>query len=431
MTQIVGYENPIDTKFNKSDLIEVGYSFSGLGFNISSTTSYINTRSMGFWLSTLTKQGIRTKTTYSTGGLTAEQIYTNHVTQVLELNNKPGYVMLFTGGTEALTGGSLNDAITWATLAIKELVEEGVTVIIPTLWAGASVLTDTIRGWCNDWNEWVTELSLRNPDILLMNYASVVVDPDSATGDHLANYLQVDDTHPASLGSQMIAKELYNGSSIVEPNVFSANLDDTFGTYGNLITNSTMTGTGGTTVGPATGDTSDSWVGSVSNATLALSKQAADSSDTFTGDWQRLTLSAGANSGIAALTQTISSGFVVGQKYYFQCEVNASSMTQMNSVYIEAKCKNSGASTIYTVRAGDGQDNSIGTFNGVLRTMDFTMPADTATIDITIGVLCDSDAGGSGAATVDVRRTALKRVYDQDTYLRTDRPKRRVLIVQN
>lgn len=51
-----------------------------------------------------------------------------------------------------------------------------------------------------------------------------------------------------------------------------------------------------------------------------------------------------------------------------------------------------------------------------------------ATIDLTIAVLCDSDAGGSGAATLDVRRTVLKRVYDSDTYLRNDLSKRKILI---
>lgn len=428
MNDIVDYVSPIDTKFSKADLIEVGYSFSGQGFTVDSDDNKINTRSMGFWLSTLSSQAIRTKGTYSTGGLTAQQIYENHVTQVLALPNKPGYVMLFIGGTEALSGGSLNDAITWATRSIKELMDQGITVILPTLWAGASVLTDTIRGWCVDWNEWVTELSLRNADVILMNYASVLVDPDSATGDHLAGYLQVDDTHPASLGSQKIAQELYNGLSLREGNTFTANLDDTFGTYKNLVTNSTMTGTSGTTVGPATGDTADSWVGSVSSATLALSKQSAAAGDTFTGDWQRLALTSGSNSGLGALTQTVSSGFEIGKKYYMQCEVNLSVSTQINSVYIEAKCKDSGASTLLTVRAGDGQDNSIDTFSGVIRTLDFTVPSDTATIDLTIAVLCDSDAGGSGAATLDVRRTVLKRVYDSDTYLRNDNQKRKILI---
>lgn len=428
MNDIVDYVSPIDTKFSKADLIEVGYSFSGQGFTVDSDDNKINTRSMGFWLSTLSSQAIRTKGTYSTGGLTAQQIYENHVTQVLSLPNKPGYVMLFIGGTEALSGGSLNDAITWATRSIKELMDQGITVIIPTLWAGATVLTDTIRGWCVDWNEWVTELSLRNADVILMNYASVIVDPDSATGDHLAGYIQVDDTHPASLGCQKIAQELYNGLSLKEGNTFTANLDDTFGTYKNLVTNSTMTGTSGTTVGPATGNTADSWVGSVSNATLALSKQSAAAGDTFTGDWQRLALTSGANSGLGALTQTVSSGFEIGKKYYMQCEVNLSAVTQINSVYIEAKCKDSGASTLLTVRAGDGQDNSIDTFSGVLRTLDFTVPLDTATIDLTIAVLCDSDAGGSGAATLDVRRTVLKRVYDSDTYLRNDNQKRKILI---
>lgn len=431
MPQIVGYESPIDTKSTKNDLIEVGYSFSGLGFSQTSTTNYINTRSMGFWLSTLSKQAIRTKGTYSSGGLTAEQIYNDYITQILALTNKPGYVMLFSGGTEALADGSLNDTITWVYRSVQEMVEEGIIVILPTIWAGATILDNTKRAFLNDFNEWAMELCARNADVILMNYASVIVDPDSATADHLTDYLQGDDTHPASLGSQKIATELYNSMSLVTQNLFTTHLDDTFGTYGNLIVNSTMTGTSGTTVGPATGDTADSWVSSVSNATLAASKQSAGATDTYTGDWQRLTVSAGANSGIAALTQTISSGFEVGKKYYMQCEINASSLTQINSVYIEAKCKNSGASTIYTVRAGDGQDNTIGTFDGILRTLDFTMPQDTATIDITIGVLCDSDAGGSGAATVDVRRTVLKRVYDQDTYLRTDSKKRRVLLLQN
>lgn len=417
MPQIVGYGIPVDTHtFTKRDLVEIGYSFSALGFSVSSTQSYINTRSMGFWLSTYTKQAIRTRGTFSKGGLTAKQIFDTYLPNILDTSggpkgNKPGYCLLFSGGTEALTQGtaaSLATAITWTRKSIKALVDQGIIAIVPTVWAGSGVLTDSVRGWLVDFNEWLQEVSYNNSDVVLMDYAGTIVDPDSATGDHLADYVQSDDVHPASLGCQKIAYNLSQQLGIYLPESMTVHQDDGFGTYKNLITNPNFTGTGGTTVGPATGDTATSWVGSVSNATLALSKQSASDGK---GDWQRLAVTSGANSGLAALTQTITSNIPTGETCFMQCEINSSGFTNINSVYIEAKCKDNGASTLFTVRAGDGQDNSITSFNGVLRTLDFTVPSTTASIEITIAVLCDSDAGGSGAATVDVRRTVLRQKY--------------------
>lgn len=417
MPQIVGYGIPVDTHtFTKRDLVEVGYSFSAQGFSISSTQNYINTRSVGFWISTYTNQAIRTRGYFALGGLTARQISEDYITNLVDTpggvkGNKPGYCLLFSGGTEALTQGtsaSLAEAIRWTRRSIKSLVENGIVVIVPTIWGGVNVLSDDIRGWCVDFNEWLQEVAYNNSDVVLLDYAGTIVDPDSATGDHLTGYLQTDDTHPASLGVQTIAKNLTDSLNIYLPESMTVHQDDGFGTYKNLIANPNFTGTGGTTVAPATGDTATSWVSSVSSATLAVSKQSGSDGK---GDWQRLAVTAGANSGLAALTQTVSSNIPTGETCFLQSEINTSSFTKINSVYIEAKCKNGGGSTLFTARAGDGQDNNINSFNGIMRTLDFTVPSDTATIDITIAVLCDSDAGGSGAATVDVRRTVLRQKY--------------------
>lgn len=427
MPQIVGYGIPVDTHvYHKTDIVDLGYSFAAQGYTKTSSDMLINNRSISGWLCKYLNQGVRFKDFYALGGLTAKQIFDDYAPSVIvnkSVNGlNPGYCNVFSGGQDLLvspTSTALNDAITWTKRTFELLVNNAIIPIANTIWINDNVMTDSLRSVLNDFNAWIIECCNSNSDLILSNYASVVVDPASATAGTLSGYLQSDGIHPAAFGCQKIAKAIADQMYIYQPNIFSGHLDDTFGSYGNLSANSTLSGTSGTEVG-ASGDTADGFILTGSGATVAGSKVAASAVDLFTGDWQRIALSSGANNAVASMFQTVSSGFTAGDTMYAAVEVSAASLTDVYEIFLEVKCKDSGDSTLLTVRDGQGIDVEIDDFDGVLRTYDFVIPAGTTAIDYLFGITCNSVAGGSGAATVDFRRNVFAKKYTDNVILGLD-----------
>jgi hypothetical protein len=400
-------------------IVDLGYSFAVQGVATSSSESTVNMRSVGGWVSKLSDGGIQFIGAYGLGGQTAEQIYNSYLPQVLSLSPLPTFCNLFSGGVELLSDQS-DSSVQTAIRDTKKIVDllsaKGIIVIVNTVWVGASVISNDLRGALNDFNAWVVELARKNVGVICSNYAGVIIDPDSATAAEISGMLQSDDTHPADLGAQRIAEALHtsNLSNInIGKELLIGNLDDTFGNYGNISPNSTLTGTGGTLSG-TTGTAADGFILSASSCTCVGAKVAADAADVCTADWQQMTVTAGGNSGSAAMFVTISSGFTVGETMRMMVEMEGVNFSDVLSIYCQLTIKDSGASTLLTVSDGLGVDGGCDDFSGTLASLEFEVPALANTMDFTFGVIFTATAGGSGTATLKFRRNTIARVRADD-----------------
>lgn len=375
------------------------------------------------------------------GGQNTGQIIARITTDILTLDPKPQFCIVYTG-----TNAGTNDLADYGT-AIKTLSEAG---ILPVLLAiqGRSSPTNPVRQHQNDVNARLRSAALGNPAMLTLmglgpQHAFVFVDPSrfmtdygSATGEPVSGVLS-DGLHFAAPGAFYVGRELANvlgplyglypiplGGDVNDAYVAGTLGDPSTAPYGNLLpsTLGVMYGTGGTvSADTSAGSTLTNnglaaslgyrrWSGN-STGTVTLSK-VAKADGIATGTRQQIDIAISALAGTAPqaldnyrFTATIPTGHLAINDYVCaECEVEIlTAPTRLRSIELTVDVNSGGAV--------DGKQSGTNlpaiAHKRILRTPPYKVDA-TGAKSVYIEIYMDASAAG-GAASIAIDRLQARK----------------------
>lgn len=352
---------------------------------------------------------------FAVGGAVISEVYDQYTTNIKILSKNggqaPGFLFISAGGVDLLA--SQTEATLTATKKtmlklVDAVTQDGTFACVLSIGVIDGALTDDIRSVMYDYGNWLIELSYITPGLVIIDGFQPLIDPNSATGEPFSD-VHFDANHPNQLGAQDIgiksaAVTLLPLCPVSSPWYVSA--DDQHGVYQNYVNNATMTGNSGTA---SAGVSADGVTLTTSGTMTATgSKLAYDTDDPYRGDWQRVTLSNGANGGMAALFDTLTPPDE-GTRIYGQFEVRCTNLVMIASVHVEVRIRDSGRSTIAKSRALHSADAGIAIrdFSGSIRTPVFTVPALADNLQFLLYMVSTSGASAA-AGLVDVRRNFIR-----------------------
>lgn len=398
---------------NKRTAFALGDSLIGLGVTDDATNKVVSDIAWWCWACAYLKQRIEVVGTYSQGGTTLLQFMGFVRENVFTLDELPGYLFTVAGGTDILQGSSAATVIASLKLFYSMLIDKGITVVDCTNGPSTSINSSALRSVMFEVNQWKKNYAKNIKGLVIVDAFELIVDGASATTDP-ATGMTSDGTHYTGVAAQRIglAASLIL-SEIVPPgsNLPASNADlQSLHSYGNSVSNGLFDGTGGSSAGTgASGSVSTSWLHVVTGTITSVASKVARAGDSL-GSNQRLTISGAGAAATASLFQTISSNIPAGEQCVAQIEVETqSAATEMMGIHLSVFCRESGAD-IYTVKTLVATDEDINAHgNIILRTLPFTIPAETDEIYFQ-PIITFNSAASAGAVTVDFGRAELRPI---------------------
>ena len=346
------------------------------------------------WANAFLGGRLRLFANFGVGGKTSGQILAEQVPQVLDLPERPTFVVV----GEAAVNGIFQDIETAAQVIanyeaiITALHAEGISVVLQTNPPTTVIDTTPELTALGQVNAWIRKQNDR-AGVIVADIMPYLNDPVTGAPKAGTTY---DGTHWANLGGLLAGKALadalrpYVGGSI---DLAASNVDGQ-----SLTLNPMMVGTAGTKAATVSGSVATNWhatFGAVVGTAVA-SKVA--STDHIGGEWQRLQITSQSD---FYFQQVVSTGLVVGAEYILECEFRTQDWVNITSMSLE----------IFTNLTEYRRDlaRSLSPVAmpspgwGVLRTPKVSVKAGTTYISANIVII-----GSSGI--VDVRRLRVRKV---------------------
>lgn len=241
--------------------------------------------------------------------------------------------------------GGYNDIVGSATLAtiqaafvaiIGKARAAGMTIWValqPCLnsaGAGYSVARQGLFFQMNDWLKTLANSSQAGRGIYVIDTASRVVSPSSATGNYFTNGAQADSIHPSNLAAQAMGKEIARVWSLYVPEVpllLAADADSVgYSTSStNILTNGLML---------AGSPTATGWTQSVTG-TGANTPSIVARADGFGNDQQQLATFAANNDSVVLTSGDLKANVSLGDILTASCELNLSAMSATRCIRVQ------------------------------------------------------------------------------------------------
>lgn len=300
------------------------------------------------------------------------------------------------------------------------ILETGATILACLEYPASNVYNSaTYREDLHRCNRALIEYARTQPNVLIVNLFGPIVDAASATGDQRSG-LSYDGIHLALSGAKIGGQVLADVIATIQPprRLLHTSLTDVVSAAyptGNILTNGCMNGATGTVSG--TGMSSSGGVGvatswavalELGTATCVASKVAR--TDGQPGEWQRLTISFGADNSIVKLRQviTLPAQVTAGDTTEALWEMVVSDVVgQVDNVQMHAQWQTSGGSTISATDAyPPAFAEPVVAMAGTYRSPRMVLPATTA--KVTWGIRATGDTGAS--LVLDIGNAELRKV---------------------
>jgi lysophospholipase L1-like esterase len=315
------------------------------------------------------------------GGERTDQILARFATDVSAYN--PGIVVL-NGGTNDISqlvtasAGTVTTTVatikTNLTAAINLIIGIGARPLVVTLPPNSAYSANQLLAWAQV-NRWITSLPTTVKGVTVCDWTPPVV----STAGAWATGMTYDNTHASSIGAARMSVPLAAALDKLLP------AQDPLPAYTDsmdLLTNGSMTGTGGTAGTGITGSVAAGWLMLPSTGTVTAVASKVVRTDNVPGEWQQIAISAvGASSNGVRLFRDIDAGkwsvgdVVVGYaEFETDSDLTVSSLSQFffQIVVITAT---GNAWALYNANTDSLNDPTCRLSSGVLRTMPFTIPS--------------------------------------------------------
>jgi lysophospholipase L1-like esterase len=230
------------------------------------------------------------------------------------LSTSPSHVIVFGGTNNIAIGGAAGatqalEDLTGANGIYSKILATGATVVACLEYPASAVYTTAEkREALHILNSGIIEYARYTTDVIVVDFFDRVINTASATGDNITSLLH-DGVHLSASGSIYCAYELAAAIQYTYPQArkFSTSLTDIVSATflkGNIVANGAMSGTGGSNAGTGmSGVVATSWAHQLESGTATSVASKVNRTDGYTGEWQRLTVSAGANDTAVRLLQ--------------------------------------------------------------------------------------------------------------------------------
>lgn len=396
-------------QLRKNSIVHIGDSITanGVATTAYNSSPYRRTRGFMTWGAARLGQRLTDLGNAGVAGERSDQILTRFDTAVTA--KAPGYVHILAGTNDVAQSVSAATIEANLTSMLTKAQAAGIRPIIGTI-PPRTANTSAQNAVCLDVNQWIRNLAVTNKGIIVVDYWKVLVD---TSGTFDSTCTSDGGTHPNSKGAARMGKvyaDVLAEVPAVDPLTISAL--DASGALAvaqpNLYAGPLMTGTAGTTQNGGSGTVATSWNlrerdGGTTNA--VASKVAR--TDFIAGEWQQV---AAAGTGIAAIRQSITTGFSAGQVVQgfaeIQEDAGASTVTSHGLLIRGNQAGFAGITfELYDMflDTGDTWPTEYPLTAGAsLMTPSFAIPANTGIIEIFYF--------GNGTRTSRVSRLALRKV---------------------
>lgn len=374
----------------------------------------------------------------------------NSDTTTLMLNRLPAVLAakptwcVFLGGTNDLTGDPTTNAFTTITNNIQTVYDTlstaGIKLILCTIlpraiWSGRTAPEIVIaRNNMLRVNAWIRNFCAQNKGVLLCDWYTDFVDPNSATNDPVAGFTY-DLLHPSPIGAYWMGKKFVRVVTPYLPSIDTFDLlasgqydlyDAALNPTGNLLVNPMLTGTTGTVSGTGASTSAGvatSWnvgrsVGSNGTCVGTIDTQNNPTGQPIRRQVMTCAHSAGTNNEVWQLTQTVNatSKFATGDFVQGVVRVDITGISNVN--FIKAMLHDNNG--VANVQAGAALNESSGFKipDGITETFYFKTPRElqisaysgSGTQATTFRLQVGLDATTTASATVAVSRPSFRKV---------------------
>lgn len=271
---------------------------------------------------------------FATSGYTTQQWIDTWLDKALKSGADIAFMLIGTNDLSSIPSATTINNLNYI---YSRMLAAGIKLVIIPILPRTNNDTSTIRIRKNGVNNWINEFARTEPRVAIAKTRYTLTDATNATGNPKSGVLKADGLHPGTSGAQQIARDaliaaqtLLDISPLTTKFIDAADVYDSVeNTRGNLLGNNPLlTGNAGTEGTGITGETADSWAWSCAGTQGTLAAVASKvnrTGDNENGVWQQLAITGIPTticSYFLAPTTEITSGFVPGEKVYFEMEID-------------------------------------------------------------------------------------------------------------
>lgn len=374
------------------------------------------------------------------GGETSAQVLTRYNTDVAANYSRFDWLIIQCGANDATQAIAASTTVANIQTMADAAVKNGKRVIIispfpRSTWTGAASTTNSRNIMLNQRKRLADYVASTRNKVILIDAFPDLVNPASATSDPITSPIaaMADGLHASSGGMFSLAARrmaaVLDAHVPPRPYRFSGAADAydaTHNPYGNLLSNAAFLTTSGGTISNGSGTMPSGWTltrysGSYVNGEVVASNIAgAAGYDSQSGAKTRIAvnIASGKSSNEIAAVQIITritTGFTPGvTRMFAACEVELSTVANMKSIYLNVNERDSVPTTLKQYGDGLPQITSSNFLypesqKWFLRTPEFTVNANTASIGLNVQAAFDASSAGA-TANVDISACELRAI---------------------